>query len=918
MFKINYLSPLQGKATKTFIFRGGEWEAKKIQIGTRFDGYSYPVENLRAAFEVISKCAAYPMFMIQGDFIPGINLKGMVRVKRADKRDPRTGEPMPPTIQDRELQLICFDVDGFFPQSKGTEAIEEFIAEMPTEFWEADYIYQFSASHGLKKMGLKCHLFFWLESPVPALDIRQWVIAYNKEKKRGNVLDPSVFVAVQPIFTSRRICFGAPDPVEDLIGFVQKSGNLSWSPPPSQISSAVKIGPEKKYPEEKYSLSRSVQMILTGANFHDEINKLALSLMSQGLPARQIKATIRGIMLAAKENISGPRLRDWQIRFDDIDRSVESAFELIKNPNQEDLIAWIETAPIEVVLKEFPGKTFKKTDEELTAILKKLSERTNIGKRELKKRLKGFKEEIESLSRNEKREKLYLDRKKRGIYEVVVNHHNLFAAAAQVTKILAQSARWPPVFFYGSSLVYIDYAHLTTIRQVKRLSDVDNGSENREPAIFPFNKPYHDLIARMGRDVRFVRWEMGKEISCPEKLASVVATGMTEKHRELTGVIRSPFIDDKWELFCKKGYDARTGLFSVIEDKPPTTYMAPQYAYEYLRNEVLAEFPFQTELDAAVAISMFLALLQRPLLAQDPAGMPGFGVIAPVPSSGKTTLVKLATLAILKMIIPASNFSTDEEELAKHILAVLQEGHNCVLFDNITHGTEIKSDVLAKAMSSEIYSGRLLGQNRTARAPAAAVWIFTGNNIRFSGDFSTRIYPINVVPKMENPDTRSFLRNIPDWTPEHRKSIVWALISIVRCGEHIEPLPTGSRFNLWDKFVRNPLYNASGVDINDSIISNKKHDVDFTTKRALINEIYAIWDNAEFTTRALIVRGFPEESSKPTTLGEILEDIMGEKYSRAAKSVGKLLSKMVGRAFGDLTLTRTDADRAFWSISKID
>jgi len=893
---------------------------KSYQAGKLFDGYSFEAEDIKSAFEIIEKYQNHPVFMIQGGFIEGLNLKNIVRVKREDKTDKKTGEPIPPTLRDRELSLVCFDVDGYGSRGlKGVESIEMFIMELPAPFWEADYIYQFSASYGLFSDELKCHLFFWLEKPASNIDIREWIISFNKEKKWGNVLDPAVFVATQPVYTQRRICSGAPDPIKDFIGLVEKSGKLEWSPPqaPKEIPQAASPAARKKS-GSSFSMSDSIRDILTGKNFHDEINKLALSFMGKGIAAKEIKATIKGMMLAAKENLTDKkRLQDWQERFNDIDRSVESAFNLVDNPSQEDLTAWLKAAPVEKILKEFPGKTFKKNPTELKEIISIIAERSGHDKRELKKRVKAFLEQSKEQDQQQTRVEKLKDRQKRKIYEVVVNDHNYSEAAAKVAKIFRGSRRWPEVFVYGAGLAYVDFDRLITIRQVAKKSKMEKAGERycRTPTVRAFKKPYHDLIARLGMDIRFVKKKLGREVQCPEKLASVVALGNDKDHRELTGIVQCPFVQENWEIFEKQGYDSETGLFSMIEKKLPRPLQFADDAYRFIREEVLAEFPFKEELDAVVMIASMMALMQRPLLAQDPSGMPGFGVTAPVQSSGKTTLVNLATTAVLKNSVPASNFSSDEEELNKHILSLLREGHNCVLFDNIAQGTNIKSDTLAKAMSSEIFSGRLLGVNRTLAVASSAIWFFTGNGILFSGDFSTRVYPINLNPKMENPDTRFFKRDaVLDWVLEKRTDILWALASIIKSGQEAPALPSGSRFKIWDKYIRAPLFAVTDIDINLAIAANKELDTDFINKKNLITLLYKDFGSAAFTSREIISQGFPSGvDNPPVAIGEVLEDVLG-KYAGSAKSVGKLLGKMVDRTYGKLVLNRVDTDRAFWQI----
>ena len=920
--RINYLRPVKGSATKTFVFdeKDNAWTLhKSYQAGKLFDGYSFKVDDIKAAFEIVEKYQNHPVFMIQGGFIDGLNLKNIVRVKREDKTDKETGEPIPPTLRDRELTLVCFDVDGYGSRGlKGVESIEMFITELPAPFWEADYIYQFSASYGLFSDELKCHLFFWLEKPASNTDIREWVISFNKEKKWGNVLDPAVFVATQPVYTQRRICSGAPDPIKDFLGLVLKSGKAEWSPPQAPQASKATPRPAPKKSSSSFSMADSVRDILTGKNFHNEINRLALSFMGKGMAAKEIKATIKGMMLAAKDNLTDPkRLQDWRERFNDIDRSVESAFNLVDNPSQEDLTAWLKAAPIEKVLKEFPGKTFKKNPTELKEIISIIAERSGRDKRELNKRVKAFSEQTKEQDLQQSRVEKLKDRQKRNIFEVMVNDHNYSEASARVAKIFKESRRWPQVFVHGTGLAYVDFDRIITIRQMAKKSKMEKAGETycRIPTVRAFKKPYHDLIARLGMDIRFVKKKLGREVQCPEKLASVVALGNDKDHRELTGIVQCPFVQENWEIFEKQGYDSETGLFSMIEKKIPRPLQNANLAFKFLREEVLAEFPFKEELDAVVMIAAMMALMQRPLLAQDPAGMPGFGITAPVQSSGKTTLVNLATTAVLKNSVPASNFSSDEEELNKHILSLLREGHNCVLFDNIAQGTNVKSDTLAKAMSAEIFSGRLLGENRTLAVASSAIWFFTGNGILFSGDFSTRVYPVNLNPKMENPDTRFFKRDaILDWVLEKRTEILWALASIIKNGQEAPSLSTGSRFKIWDKYIRAPLFAVTAIDINRAISANKELDTDFINKKNLITRLYEDFNSGMFTSRAIIAQGYPSGvDNPPVAVGELLEDILG-KYSTSAKSVGKLLSKMVDRTYGKLVLNRIDTDRAYWQI----
>jgi len=280
-------------------------------------------------------------------------------------------------------------------------------------------------------------------------------------------------------------------------------------------------------------------------------------------------------------------------------------------------------------------------------------------------------------------------------------------------------------------------------------------------------------------------------------------------------------------------------------------------------------------------------------------------------------LVNLITTAVLKISVPASNFAEDEEENSKYVLSLLKEGCDCILFDNVKHGTHIVSESLAKAMSSERFQGRLLGANENLAVGTAATWFFTGTNIVFSGDFSTRVYPIRLTPLMENPEERRFKReNLLDFILEQRPFILRALISIIIGGQETEPLKIGSRYKIWDKYIRMPLYAVSDIDINKAIDSNKEDDVDMTNRKKLVHAIFEEFGGMEVTSLGIIKRSFDENKLPINTVGELLDEISG-KYAANTKSLGRLLGKMVARTWGGLILTREDTDKAYWLVKKV-
>ena len=240
---------------------------------------------------------------------------------------------------------------------------------------------------------------------------------------------------------------------------------------------------------------------------------------------------------------------------------------------------------------------------------------------------------------------------------------------------------------------------------------------------------------------------------------------------------------------------------SSVDNDPQYPLISAREGYKYMIKEVLAEFSFAAEIDKAAMVAAFLAMIQRPLLAQDPAGIPGFCITDPINSigSGKTTLINIITNVICDKLVPVNTFFTDETELEKHILSLLLEECPYVVFDNIEQGTKIESETLSQAMSGKIFSIRPLGKDKTINISSSAIWFFTGNNITFSDNIS--VFTSYLNPVMKNQGIRTFERkNIIDWMITNRNKILSALGSIVLGPRETEQLPPAGRFKIFDKY----------------------------------------------------------------------------------------------------------------------
>ena len=916
MEKIHLMSPLKGDATKTFTWEDGVWKKTfSYKAGKYLTPYIVEVKDLKGFHELLRKIENHPCFMVHGRFKEGVDLNNpIVRRKKINPLEP----DIKPTIEDRELTLFCLDIDEW-PINKtqsANEAIECLIDELPAEFQESDYVYQFSASYGLTSNKLKCHLFFWLDKAAPNTQIQKWIKQYNKAKGWGKVIDPSILTCTQPVYTQRRICLENDDPIKEILGYIKKKGELEFE---FTINELPQKSAEASPDRLPYDVAEGVKLILNSDDFHNEINKLAMSLLNKKVPEQTIIELIEGSMQSAKQQISDPqRLEDWQVRFDDIERSVRTAADIVGEPTIEDLRTWVKNSQRKEVRLGFAKKALHLDPVDMKLFVDSVEERLGVGVKNIKDTIKIAKKEAESLADIAKKEAKSRLRESKGVHEIVVTLSNTEEVCAKTSKILAESSNGDQVFKAASGLVKVGCSYPKTIRQVMKKHEL--GEDFPKMPIIQYFKTF-SLGARIEKDIAFLN-SSGKEIPCPTNVLKIVEEGLSEDFKPLSGIIEHPFVNTDFQIVQKNGYDDQTGLYATLHHKLKVTLMKPKDAYPYLAYEVFDEFPFASDLDRCVAVSALLTCVQRPVIAGD-SGFPGFAVISPTQSSGKTTLCQLISYSVYNRAIPATNFTDDENELSKHLLAILREGHACVLFDNMQAGTEVRSNVLAKAMSSDTLSGRLLGDTKTIEVPSSVIWMFTGNSIYMQGDFATRIYPININANMENPDSRHFKRtDIGEWAIDNRKKIISAILSIILAAKKEVKMAGASRFPLWDRFVRQPLFKVAGIDINEAVNANKKNDSYLQAKINLLKLLeakYAIGN--EFPTSDMMQEAFGNDRNfdgVPSELGEVLIELL-DKKARSSKSAGRLLSRLEGVVLGGLVL-REGKIKTFpkkWRIDKV-
>lgn len=294
----------------------------------------------------------------------------------------------------------------------------------------------------------------------------------------------------------------------------------------------------------------------------------------------------------------------------------------------------------------------------------------------------------------------------------------------------------------------------------------------------------------------YLRDEDGKDtpVKPPREYIDDVLSTLQPGFLPLDSFRSVPYFDQSGNLVAKRGYNRATCTLlnysdSLIINVPSVpTAVQVQEAANYFRC-LFSQFPFdgapETEATSTASfantMSLLLTPLVRDLIPQD--NTPLFGVDATAPGSGKGLLVRVIGGLITgkRGDMPASILAEKPEEVRKAILAELVGGSQFIFYDNVNHTVE--SAALSSALTENPVRGRILGVTRMVSVPNRAVWIMTGNALRFSHEMSRRVVPILLDPRMENPDERTgFALRLPEiiYQPDIRSRLISAALTLIR------------------------------------------------------------------------------------------------------------------------------------------
>lgn len=486
--------------------------------------------------------------------------------------------------------------------------------------------------------------------------------------------------------------------------------------------------------------------------------------------------------------------------------------------------------------------------------------------------------------------------------------HNLATAAESA--LIASST---PFFVRGERLVRPVVDDMPAARgrrtKVARLTDVTT------PV----------MIDRLSRSARWIKWNARKKgfvrTDPPGDIAAIVLARDGEwRLRKLSGVITTPTLRPDGTILSKGGYDAATQLLLL---EPPAL---PRMPVQPTRHDALAaldqldallnEFPFVDDASRSVALSALITPVVRGAVATAPM----HATSAPVPGSGKSYIIDLASAINSGERAPVLSAGRTEEETEKRLVAALLSAQTIISIDNV-NGT-LGGDFLCQMIERPVVAVRPLGQSVFAKVESRATCFATGNNIQLVGDMTRRVVLCSLDPDMERPELRSFAHNPFEEVLADRGKYVAAALIVVRAyvvAGYPSALPDLASFEDWSRLVRSALVWLGRADPCETMNKARAEDPITTQLGNLLTSWYDAVQGSARTTAQI-----KEVAAEQNTFGGLLNPVLREALIEVAddgrggvnsKKLGHYLKRYEGRIVSGLKLMseeNTDLKQKVW------
>jgi hypothetical protein len=416
-------------------------------------------------------------------------------------------------------------------------------------------------------------------------------------------------------------------------------------------------------------------------------------------------------------------------------------------------------------------------------------------------------------------------------------------------------------------------------------------------------------IERHIRHTRLSR-SVTTNVRLPVQFARAYQNYSSSSLPRVIGVVTAPLVTET-DVLATRGLNRDLELVFRIE--PMLCRLVPEpgsvsdedaiEAYHFLTDEWLCDVQTTKEGKAQIVVAA-LTLIERLLLPERPA----FFVTAGQRGGGKTTLVKMISLAVLGRLASAATWSENGEERRKAMFAHLREGPSMIAWDNLSRGASVSCPVIEKALTSAEIVDRVLGHSEQVSVPATTVQFFTGNNIVPAGDMASRSLVIRLDVDRPDPENRDFQHPDPiAWTIQHRARILRALYTLLvwnpllKLDAKERPQPK-TRFKRWWTLCGAPVERVAEIDFGKILQARESEDAEVSGLSNLLRCLWEAFGDKEFTAEQVVqLDNWPNGSENVAafSMRQALEEATGKPFLKLSdfepRKVGKRLQMIVGR-----------------------
>lgn len=329
---------------------------------------------------------------------------------------------------------------------------------------------------------------------------------------------------------------------------------------------------------------------------------------------------------------------------------------------------------------------------------------------------------------------------------------------------------------------------------------------------------------------------------------------------ELLAVANTPTLTPSGVYRREPGYDPHTGLYLDLDGDWPDLPDAidreeAETALGKFAN-LLRNYAWRSTTDQAVAITMLVSAVMRPVLRDCPA----FAITAPTPGSGKGLLVHAAAVLATGGSPAVMEWSKDNEENRKALDATAIQGDALIHIDNVEH--PVGGATLCMQITERKRNARELGRSKMIEVPCVSLVTITGNNVVLLRDINRRVLMAAVDPQVERPEQREFDQDLIAECNDRRRELVQACHIIIAAYQRagypdVGLSPLGS-FGQWSRVVRAALVWAGLCDPVAAQAAQHEADPDREAHVALMEAWRYEFGEQPITARDVITRSLIE------------------------------------------------------------